>query len=277
MKHLLKHEYPNIKKADYIKAINFIEGKCSQYYFLDYMRCTNGNVDDAIEFYLLDDELRSLFTKYLIRFEIQIKTDFVEYVQAATHCSSFWKKRKFYIAGARNPRSKGRASKYHLLKKKIINSISRLTFVTIGPLNYVAMYSSSFGTAQELFKLIDTPFKGGFIIKYTSNLSRHDYYVLNGVLEAIRRIRNRCAHGNHIITIKMVNDLNNLRLLLNSNLFNVSYHLTVLEAVIKYLCCQLNCGAEFKQQLISVLLGHISLLKRYNGKHSLSANTMNKI
>ena len=94
IKHLLKHEYPNMTFSDYEKAIIFIEGKCSQYYFLDYLRCSNGNVDDAIEFYILDDRLRTLFVQYLIRFEIQVKADFINYVQTSTHSSSFWSRKK---------------------------------------------------------------------------------------------------------------------------------------------------------------------------------------
>ena len=76
LKHLLKKEYPNPKKTEYEKAVSFIEGKCSQYYFLDYMRATSGNVEDAIEVYLLDDRLRTLLTQYLIRFKIQLETVF---------------------------------------------------------------------------------------------------------------------------------------------------------------------------------------------------------
>ena len=146
LKHLLKKEYPSLRKADYEKAVAFIDGKCSQYYFLDYMRTTGGNVDDAVEFYLLDDRLRSLLAQYLIRFEIQLKTDFVSYVQTSTRCSSFWEKRRFYLPDARHPRSRGRASKFFLMKKKILGNISHLRFATPGPSNYLAMYSSSFGT-----------------------------------------------------------------------------------------------------------------------------------
>lgn len=277
LKHLIKNEYKTLKPSEVKKATDFIKGKCSEYYFLDYLRCTNGNIDDAIEFYLLDDKLRSLFVQYLIRFEIQIKTDFVQMVQDSTHSSSFWNKRKFYLPDARHPRVRGRASKFYLMKKKIASNMARLSFNTMGPANYAAMYSSSFGTFQELFKLIDTPYKILFLNKYTSNMKRHDFQALNVFLEAIRRIRNRCAHGNHIITLKMVNDLNNLRSATTRNLLNANYHLTVMEAVIIFLIGQLNCGIEFKQRLISIISKHSELLIKYNGKHSLSANTINKI
>ena len=108
-------------------------------------------------------------------------------------------------------------------------------------------------------------------------MNRHDFQALNGFLEAIRRIRNRCAHGNHIITLKMVNDLNNLRNATTRNLLNTNNHLTVMEAVIIFLIDQLNCGMEFKQRLLSIINKHSALLTKYNGKHSLSANTVNKI
>lgn len=55
----------------------------------------------------------------------------------------------------------------------------------MGPSNYVAMYSSSFGTFQELFRLIDAPHKATFIAKYTACLNGHGYYALSPYLEAI--------------------------------------------------------------------------------------------
>lgn len=279
LKHLIKNEYKTLKPSEVKKATDFIQGKCSEYYFLDYLRCTNGNIDDAIEFYLLDDKLRSLFTQYLIRFEIQLKTDFVRFVQDSTHSSSFWKHKKYYLLDARNPRSNGKASKYYLMKKKIQNNISRLTFTTIGPSNYVAMYSSSFGTFQELFKLIDMRHKIDFINQYTSHLQIHGYKILNIYFESIRRIRNRCAHGNHLITMKMANDLYNLKPIMFARNAspNPNHHLTALEATIIFIIKQLNCGEEFKNRLISVLNKHQQLLSKYNGKHSLSGNTIIKI
>lgn len=54
LKHLIKNEYKTLKPSKVKKATDFIKGKCNEYYFLDYLRCTNGNVNDAIEFYLLD-------------------------------------------------------------------------------------------------------------------------------------------------------------------------------------------------------------------------------
>lgn len=279
IKHLLKHEYPLLEKVDYDKVIKFIRGKCSQYYFLDYMRCTNGNVDDAIKFYLLDDKLRVLFSQYLIRFEVQCKTDFVNSVQYQTNSSCFWKKRKYFIQEARQKGAKGKPSNFVRIKKRIATNIAKMSFNTMGPSNHVAMYSSSFGTFQELFKLIDIKFKDSFIEDYCKCLSIKSYRSLNGFFEAIRRIRNRCAHGNHIITIKMVNDLNSLRTLLTQQTLirDRQCKLTVLESVILFLAGTLNCGQEFKSKITTLIAKNESILQKYKGKHSLSDKTLDKI
>ena len=279
LKHIIKNEYKNLKSSEINKAIVFINGKCSEYYFLDYLRCTNGNIDDAIEFYLLDDKLRSLLMQYLVRLEIQLKTDFVRTVQESTHSSSFWTKKKYYIPEAKQPGKHGKVSNYTRVKRRIFSNMNRMSFETMGPSNYAAMYSSSFGTFQDLFKYIDLPYKQEFIDIYTSHLKIHNYKILNCYFESIRRIRNRCAHGNHIISLKMVNELNGLRRTLFSNNAspNSNYHYTVMEATILFIVKQLNCGKELKHKLTVLLNKYHLLLNKYNGKHSLSGMTVAKI
>lgn len=147
----------------------------------------------------------------------------------------------------------------------------------MGPSNYAIMYTSSFGAFQELFKNIDIQYKK-IVDAYTSHLNIHTYKILNTYIEAIRTIRNRCAHGSHIISIKMVNDLNNIRnaMFSNNSSPNTNYHLTVLEATIIFLIKQLKYGKQFKK-LKYLFLNQQTLLKKYNGKHSLSGETIVKI
>ena len=277
--HLIKTEYETLNDSDIETALKFIDGKCSEYYFIDYLRCTNGNVVDAIDFYLLDDKLRSLLTQYLIRFEIQLKTDFVKTVQDSTGSPSFWNNKRFFIPEARQSTIRGKVSSFTQIKKHIQGNLDRMSFTTMGPINYAAMYSSSFGTFQELYKLIDLPHKINFINKYTSHLNIHNYKILNACLESIRKIRNRCAHGNHIISLKLVNELNCLRGTLFSNNCspNPNFHLTVTEATFIFIIKQLKCGYEFKKRLITLLKKYKLLLVKYNGKHCLSGNTIEKI
>ena len=274
MKHLLKHEYPNLKTSDYKKALAFIDGKCSQYYFLDYMRCSNGNVDDAIQFFAFDDKLRTLIFNFLIRFEVQLKADFVNIVEKKTRSSCFWTKKKYYHPDSLHSRVRGMSSKFYLLKKKILSNIKRTRFVSIGPLNNAAMYVSSYGTFQEVFKYIHPIYKEEFIEKYTSALSVKDYHTLNAFFEGIRIVRNRCAHGNHLITKKIDNDLSKLKCKINwKTLQIVKFPLTMLEGIIIYLSQNIYCKKEFVSEIHSLIKKYNSLLQKYPKKSSLSNKT----
>ncbi len=261
MKHLLKHEYPELKKSEYKKACDFINGKFSQYYFLDYMRCSNGNVDDAIKFYYLDEEMRNLVFKNILRFEIQLKTDFANIITDTCHCSTFWEKKRFFMKDSISPRNNGKASKYFLLKKEIKKSLSHLCFKTMGPPQFVLMYTCSFGIFQELFKLIDRQYKEIFILKYTSTLKEQSYKILNTYFECIRKIRNRCAHGNHIISNKLLYELHNLKFgIREAQAKNDS---VVFESVLNYIFNNSSQGYEFRQELAVLLKNNKNLLLKY--------------
>ena len=274
MKHLLKHEYPNLKGSDYLTALSFIDGRCSQYYFLNFMRCSNGNVDDAIRFYIFDDEFRSLLFKYLIRFEVQSKADFIQTVEEATRCKMFWKKKKFYLEDAIHRRVRGRHSKYYLLIKKIKSNISRMHFSTIGPIDHAAMYVSTYGTFQELFKCIKPVYKQEFIDRYASCLTTPDYHLLNSFFEGIRIVRNRCAHGNHIISKKTDKDLEKLKFkVVRKNIINVNVPVTLLEGIIIYLYYELLSGKEFIRDLRNLIVEYMDLFEKYDKRISLSKNT----
>ena len=77
----------------------------------------------------------------------------------------------------------------------------------------------------------------------------------------------------------MVNELNSLRGVLfdRGSSPNQNYHLTVMEATIIFIIKQLTCGNEFKSRLVSLLIKYNLILTKYNGKHSLSGNTIAKI
>lgn len=155
--------------------------------------------------------------------------------------------------------------------------MSKMHFDTIGPLNYAAMYSISFGCFKTLFRYIDIQYKQSFIDKYTSHLNNHSFNVLYSYFDCIRIIRNRCAHGNHIITLKLKNDLNCHRKLVTNKLISPlpNEYVSVFEAVLLFIIKQSNCGKEFKQKLAELFkkYNYASLLTKYVGKHSLSAKT----
>lgn len=274
MKHLLKKEYPSLTNKDYKKALAFICGKCSQYYFLDYMRCSNGNVDDAIKFYLLDFELRPILFRYIIELEIQMKSDFSSIVKKTTKCNHFWEIKKHYIPEATLKDSRGRRSTFDLLIEKINLSVKKMIFKTRGPSNDVALYATTFGTFEQLFKLIKNDYLKEFILKYTKTLDDKTYKTLKNFIEGIRRVRNRCCHGNHIITLKMVNDLNDLRFSLTNKTIrsSIKNHISSLESIILFIVDNVSSGNVLKKKLLKIYDKNYEILSKYSGKHSLSSN-----
>ena len=279
VKSVIKQQYPNITSTQLRRIKSSISDKCSEYYFLGFMRSSSGNVDDALKFFSLDQELRSLILPYIIIMEIQLKKDFAIMIEHSTRSKQFWKVNKYYDASTRLRRP-GKRSKCYLTKKKIEKSISKLHPRTIGPLNHVAMYSISFGTFEMLFNQIDTRYEQDFINKYTSHLSVHSYNILTNYFESFRYLRNRCSHGSHIITKKVASDLRRYGGSVIVDPANNPLHgqyVSYFEMVLLFMIKQLNCGDEFKHKLRALLGQYANLLASYPTGHSLSTNTIGKI
>lgn len=269
--------FPGLSSNDYTKVMAFIDKKCSEYYFTAYLKLTNGNVDDAIDFFKLDEKLRALLLRYILRFENQIKTDFATEIESASGCDSFWNNSAYYLTSARTPKRGGMQSDFAFVTSKINNWIrsSNLSNYT-GCSNYVAVHACSFGSFVDLIKFIDIPLKNGFVSKYVSILptSAKNLSFLTSYLSCIKKIRDKCAHGSYTITSSMDRALysNWYRLLDPANSPDSSKNFTSLELVIYYLLQYSNCKAEFKRRLKSLLTNNSALLTRYNGRHSLSVN-----
>lgn len=155
-----------------------------------------------------------------------------------------------------------------------------MSHVTIGPLNYVAMYSISFGCFETIYRYIDTSYEKDFIDKYTSHLPVHDYGLLLNYFDCIRTLRNRCAHGTHIITKKFADELlkkggNFLIAPANSPLSG--QYVSMFETILIFLIKQLSCGIEFKRELKKLLISFNDLLIKYPSRHTLATDTVSKI
>lgn len=278
-KSLIRKEYPLITTSELRKIKKYIANKCSEYYFLGFLRCSNGNVNDALGFFFLDEKLRALLAQYLMRFEIQVKSDFASMVEKATKSKQFWKVNKYYTPTARLRRP-GKKTIFCVTKNNVQGYIDRMKPLTVGPLNYVAMYSISFGCFKTLYTYIDTTYEQKFIDKYTSHLPIHTYDILLQYFECIRILRNRCAHGNHIITKKFAEQLRNNggRHIIDAGATPLpGRYLSYFEAILLFLIKQLSCGREFKKELKKLIKSFSSLLVAYPSRHSLSTDTVAKI
>ena len=195
---IIKNSYPNLTEEDIKFITNKVGNKCNYYYFLDFLKTTDGNVIDAYEMFKFDEQLRSVLFKYLIRFEIQIKSDFVEYITNETHSDHFWSDKSFYIFT--------RDEDFEKLKGKTKKAFKNLNISSKTANAYSAVYMMFFGTFITMFKKIINPsYKRGFIKKYTKYLPVHSYDLLYKYLLCLRALRNRYAYGTHIVSSSFLN------------------------------------------------------------------------
>jgi len=272
---LIKKDYPEMSNND-LKIIDaFIWNKCSEYYFIDYLRSTKGNVIDAIEFYKFDDDLRSVLTQFIIRFEIQIKTDFISKVFKMSKSEYIYKNKDLYLKSATFKKNIKTLSKYENTVARIESEYKKYKFDTPGPLNYVSISFCSFGSFQMLYKYINNSYKKDFIDLYTRELFSHDFKILDLILSSIKIVRNRCAHGNHVITLKLKNQL------AEKSSLKIAYkciypylNLTVFDCVIIYLSNRLTCSKEFKNKIRLLLDKYKKIIIKFNGRMSISKNLL---
>lgn len=274
---LIDAEYPYLSESDKESYRSFSRDKCSEYYFLGYMRCSNGNPKNAVAFYLLDDKLRSLLLRHLMRLEIQMKLDFVTIVEESSKSDSFWDNPSYYLPSSRVPSAHSPKSKFEITKQSITDNLSHHQFLTPGPSNDRAASFISFGSFLHLFQNIDSVHKAAFIQKYTAYLPAQSYDILNRYLKAIRILRNRCAHGNHVITKKMAFELSPQVKLVHPETSPFRQYGTVLEAVILFMLKNLTCREEFSAELKKILKRYQPILKKYPRNHSLSANSITNL
>ena len=267
---LIKQTFPSITKEELLRLNDNISDKCSEYYFLEFLKATNGNINDAYRLFIFDEKLRCLLLKYVLRFEIQIKNSFVECVAKATKDESFWNNPNYYIFKNSNDFIK--------LKDKIDESFKNLNTLSMSANSYAATYVMSFGTFITVFKHINPMYKRQFIKKYTKYLPTQDFTVLHKYLLCMRALRNRCAHGTHIVSNSFVNQLAQYSSLKSKNYLKPGMeHFSILELTLYFLMQSLHCHKEFEKDLKAILLKYRRTYSKYGGKQSINPTIIDKI
>jgi abortive infection bacteriophage resistance protein len=275
---LIQTQFPNLSAADQATISKFIVHKCSEFYFIDFLQTTSGNVLDAIELFKLDERLRAVLIKYLLRFEIQIKNDFVQTLEKTTNSDSFWNDKQFYLPNFCVPRFQNGKSDFDYLLSKISESLSNLNMSSTGASDYAAFYAMSFGTFIRVFKQIKPVYKFPFSQHYTRYLPRHDFDTIHTYLLCIRALRNRCAHGNHLVSINLVNQLNQYSLIKDSaRVTNPALDCSEFELTLLFLFHNLICFRELIRDLHVVLLAYEPVYSRYGGKQSINPTICAKL
>ncbi len=267
---IIKSKFPFLSREDESFIERKIGDKCSHYYFLDFMMTTSGNVSDAYELFKLDEQLRSILFRYLIRFEIQIKCDFVDFIAGATGSAKFWSNKSFYMFVD--------DKKFDDFKNNILESFKNLNVSPNKANSYAAVHVMSFGTFIKMFKNINPMYKRIFISKYTSYLPVHSFDILLKYLYCLRALRNRCAHGTQIVSMSFANQLGQFSFIKKSeNIPNGCHSFSVFELTLYYLFNMLNCGEEAKKEIKNLLLVYEGIFSRYGSKQILNPSIIKKL
>ena len=267
----LKKQFPSLTEESIQKIHSKIGDKCNDFYFAEFLKATKGNIDDAYRLFKFDEELRSLLLKYVLRFEIQIKSDFMTCLIKSTGDEHFWKNEDNYIFGSHDG--------FERLMQKIHDAFANLNVSPTHKDSYAVAYVISFGTFVSLFKYLKPDLKKSFIKKYTKKMyKKNDFQLLNKYLLCIRALRNRCAHGTHIVSNSFVNQLNQFSFIKNAENAGPGFeYYSVLELTLKYLIDMIYCTTEFKDKLIALLSKRTSLYSKYGGKQSINPTIVEKL
>ena len=268
---ILKKRFPLLTEEDIKKIHSKIGDKCNDFYFVDFLKATRGNIDDAYRLFKFDEELRSLLLKYILRFEIQIKSDFMTCLIKTTGDERFWENNENYIFGSHD--------EFNRLQQKIHEAFANLNVPSSHKDSYAVAYVISFGTFVSLFKYIKPELKKDFVKKYSKKLhKKNDFQLLNKYLLCIRALRNRCAHGTHIVSISFVNQLSQYSFIKKEENVGPGYeYYSVFELTLKYLIDMIYCTTEFKDKLIELLQKRRTVYSKYGGRQSVNPTVVEKL
>ncbi len=267
---LIKKSFPDLSDESLDALNKKISKKCSEYYFLDFLKTTEGNIEDAYLLFLFDERLRCLLMKYVLRFEIQIKNDFISLLLANTKDDYFWSNKDNYIFR--------KDDEFNNFIHKIEESFKNLRISSKSANSYEAVYVMSFGTFVSFFKNINPNLKREFINQYTDFLPIHNFDVLHKYLLCMRSLRNRCAHGTHIVSQSFVNQLGQYSALTKDECINKGMsNFSVFELTLHFMKKKLNCKNEFSKELKQLLKLNERVYSKYGGKQSINPSILTKL
>lgn len=141
--------------------------------------------------------------------------------------------------------------------------MKKMGFSNSGPENNRAFYSSTYGCFIKIYQNLLYKYKSTFINKYL-HLSSNPENELCKYFQCIRIIRNRCCHSNHIVSIKLKNNLS------NTTLFDTcSLNLDNIEKCVLFIYRNLDNKNGLINELLNVLKKYYKHWQPYSSKHSI--------
>lgn len=223
--------------------------RCGIYYFSNFIRLAKGNLDHAITLYHFDKELRQFLLNQIIDFEIHMKKELLESIYQED-INFRWDDPKYYTSHFLY--KKNDITNFDLMVKEVKGRMAKMNYSNDQDNENERMfYANSYGVFLRIYKNLLNRYRMQFINKIyitsQSFASRSNH--LQCYLEGILRLRNRCAHGNHILSYKMIYQIKFLTFDYfddQSRLFNK------FERIIYFLYQKSTSSKEFKGILIEL-------------------------
>lgn len=258
----------NIQLSEEDESIldDFIKSNCSYYYMINFLRITAGDVKKAIQLYFFDEQIRSILLKYILRLEIQMKKDFVDTVYSTTSDSCFWNNPNYFNKQFTTPKQNNIESLFDVVVKEIANRMRSMNYSSSSDKNHQAFYAMSFGSFLKFYSGMHLKYHFDFSEKYFIKGKPNLVEGLKRYLNNIRIIRNRCCHSNHLVSVKLKNDLNFHTSLLNGYIGDIK---SEFEKTLYFIYFRLDNKELFKDEVIGVLEEYELDWKPYCRKHLL--------
>lgn len=245
---------------------DFIMKNCSYYYMINFLRITAGNVKEAIQLYFFDEKIRSVILKYILRLEVQMKKNFVDCVFAATSDSCFWNNPKYFNKQFTTPKKSNPESLFDVVVREITTRMKSMHYSSSSDRNHQAFYAMSFGAFIKFYSGMHLKYHFDFSEKYFIEGNPNLVEGLKRYFSNIRIIRNRCCHSNHLVSVKLKNDLTFHTSKLNGYVGELN---SEFEKTLYFIYSRLDNKVSFKAEMIDVLKEYESYWKPYFRKHLL--------
>lgn len=163
----------------------------------------NVTFDELVSFYYFDEELRTLFLKYILHVERHIKSMFSYHF-----CEKYGEKQAFYLDV--NNYNNSKKNQYQILKmvnsiKKAIATPSKYEYVNHAanihnniPL-WVATNTLTFGQVSKMYQYATTDIR----TKISKNYNSISEKQLHQFITILARCRNVCAHGERLYSFRI--------------------------------------------------------------------------
>lgn len=252
---------------------SFIKSNCSMYYMINFLRVTSGNVSDAISLYFLDEKLRAIILKYILRLEVQMKKDFIDCVYTKTQDPSFWNNKVYYTNQFITARNGKANSRFDIAVKEVNERMRSMHYSSLSDRNHQAFYSMSFGAFIKFYYGMYLKYHYSFTNKYAYK-DRKSVDIMKRYFDSMRIIRNRCCHSNHLISVKLKNSL----------LFKVPKlsgfvgdSNSEFEKTLYYIYSRLDNKGVFKSDILNLLSANQAYWQPYCNKHIIPYSILNDI